>query len=146
MPKNRLKIVVEGNYADKKKLTAILKKGVKVLKSEGYLTDDLLGIIEINFVNDEKIMAVNKAYREKNKATDVISLSYLHEIFPGDDLIGEIFISLETARRQAEEHGHDYEDEITFLFVHGLLHIFGFDHVKKKERDEMFRLQDEILA
>ena len=96
---------------------------------------------------------------------DVISLEYKPEMeisFDEEDLaenpelaemmaefdtyIGELFISIDKAREQAEEYGHSFEREMGFLAVHGFLHINGYDHYTPEEEKEMFGLQEEILT
>ncbi len=109
------------------------------------------GVIALTFISDKKIRVINRNYRGKNISTDVVSLSYLEKDFefpPLDsgDLVGEIFISLDTAKRQAREHKKTLLQELQFLFVHGLLHIFGYDHEAAAERKVMFGLQDEVLG
>jgi probable rRNA maturation factor len=122
--------------------TALLKRGLQILER-----DTKGGTIHLTIVTDQEIAELNKMYRGKNSPTDVLSFSYLEEKgFPGENLIGEIAISLETARKQAKEHQKTLKQELQFLFVHGLLHIFGYDHEKTADRKEMFDLQDEILG
>ncbi len=105
------------------------------------------GRVEVSLIDDDAMRLINKQYRQIDKPTDVISLSYFEDIvFPDDNLIGEIFISVDTAKRQAEERGVNLEDEIDFLFVHGLLHIFGYDHETEAEESLMFNLQNNILS
>ena len=105
------------------------------------------GRVAVTFVNDREIRKFNKKYRKKDKVTDVVSLSYAGcERFPGDDLLGEIFISIDTAKKQAQEFKRTQSDELLFLFVHGLLHVFGYDHMKKAEREEMFARHGEIMG
>lgn len=108
-------------------------------------------VVSLVLTGDAQIKALNKAYRGVDAPTDVLSFSYLEGArFPtggaGVDMVGEIVISVATARRQAREHGKSLQEELQFLFVHGLLHVFGFDHIKKNERREMFDLQDKILG
>ena len=105
------------------------------------------GRVAVTFVNDREIRKINKKYRKKDKVTDVVSLSYAGcQRFPGDDLLGEIFISVDTAKKQAQEFKRTQNDELLFLFVHGLLHVFGYDHMKKTEREEMFARHGEIMG
>ena len=61
-------------------------------------------------------------------------------------MLGEIFISVDKAKEQAQEYGHSIEREMKFLFVHGLLHLCGYDHMTKDDEEVMFRLQDEIIG
>ena len=60
--------------------------------------------------------------------------------------MGEIIISVATAKKQAREHGKTLNEEMQFLFIHGVLHVFGFDHIKTAERKIMFDLQDKIIG
>lgn len=130
-------------------LEPLYQKGIRVLRKEDRELARKMhgGVVKVFFVSDQEIQQINKNYRDVDKPTDVISLSYFEESpFPGEDMIGEIFISVETAHKQAKEHGVTPREEATFLFVHGLLHIFGFDHELQSERKIMFNLQDEIIG
>jgi len=127
----------------------LMNKCVAVLRKNPSLGARMTGgIIHTILVNDENIALLNALYRDKEEPTDVISLSYFDELnFPGDNnLVGEIMISVDTARCQANKHGHSLKTELRFLFAHGLLHLFGFDHQTAKEKKAMFALQDIILA
>ena len=97
--------------------------------------------ISLLITNDETIHLLNKEYRQKDKPTDVLS-------FPMEDevMLGDIVISLDTAKNQAQERDIGLEREIAFLFIHGLLHLLGYDHETSAEDEkEMFALQEEIL-
>src|SRR5690554_74236 len=98
--------------------------------------------MQVIFVDNAQILEINKTFRNVNKPTDVIS-------FPNDEItddsIGDIFISIEQARLQAEDYGHTIEREIGFLAVHGYLHLIGYDHDTKENETTMFALQEEIL-
>ena len=105
------------------------------------------GILNVVFVNDIYIKSLNKQYRKKDKSTDVLSFSYLNvPDFKDTYLIGEIYISVDTAKKQAEDYGHDLQSELYKLFVHGFLHIFGYDHEKKEDYEIMEGLESEILS
>lgn len=118
----------------------------------------------VTFVTNERSYELNLKYRDTNRPTDVISLEYKPESslsFDEEDLsddpdlaevltefdayIGELFISVDKAREQAQEYGHSFEREMGFLAVHGFLHINGYDHYTPQEEKEMFSLQEEIL-
>lgn len=129
----------------------LLKRGFELLLKQPHLRSLLKkiqhGVIHLVMVDDKEISVLNKDYRGKNQPTDVLSFSYFEEErFPGEDLLGEIVISVQTAKQQAQEHNKTLRQELQFLFVHGLLHIFGYDHEKASERKIMFDLQDEILG
>ena len=119
----------------------------------------------VTFVTNERSHELNLEYRDTDRPTDVISLEYKPEsdlTFSEEDLaenselaemldefdayIGELFISVDKAREQAEKYGHSFEREMGFLAVHGFLHINGYDHYTPEEEKEMFTLQEEILT
>ena len=108
--------------------------------------------VDINLVGDEEIQAINRDYRGIDRVTDVISFAFndddsdLGKIV-GDvpRLLGEIFICIPQALRQAKEIGNSNDRELSFLFVHGLLHLLGYDHMKKEDEEIMFPLQEKIL-
>jgi len=104
--------------------------------------------IQFTLVDDKIIRKINKDHRGKDEATDVVSLGYLDsDAFPGEqETAGEIFISFETSKRQAEENNMDELDELKFLFVHGILHILGYEHKTEKDFQTMMLLTNEILA
>ncbi len=139
---------VGGTKLQKADFMPLFRYGLKILQQKGQLKNVQDGSeVHLAIVNDEEIKALNLAYRGKNSSTDVLSFSYLQEkSFPLDNLIGELVISVETAMRQACARKKTFKEEARFLFVHGLLHLFGHDHKKPAERKKMFALQDEILG
>lgn len=98
-------------------------------------------------VDNEKIHEINKTYRNIDRETDVISFAL------NDDktcnsfirVLGDIYISIDKAKSQAEEYGHSLKRELSFLTVHGFLHLLGYDHMEKEDEIKMFSLQNEIL-
>lgn len=108
------------------------------------------GQIDLVLISDRRIRLMNKEYRKKDAPTDVISFAYLEVTEfageSGDVVVGDIFISVDTAKRQAKEKGHGLKNELSILFVHGLLHCFGFDHRTDKEEAEMEKWAKKILA
>jgi probable rRNA maturation factor len=138
---------VTGAGAKKVDFMAVFKRGIKVLERQKLLSGLMNGgVVQLALVGDAEIRQVNNMYRNIDKPTDVVSLSYFDQgYFPEDSLTGEIIISIDTAKRQAKEHKHSLNEELRFLFAHGLLHIFGYDHLKAGERKAMFELQDEVL-
>jgi len=82
--------------------------------------------------SDHTIRRLNRDYRRKDKPTDVLSFPF------GDpDLLGEIYISLQRAKVQARMYGLTYDEELKRLLIHGLLHLIGYDHIKKADREIM---------
>lgn len=116
---------------------------------------NLSGNIELSvtFVDNDRIQEINKEYRNKDQATDVISFA-MEELGEGEielvgvdmpRVLGDIIISVDRTKEQAEEYGHTYSRELGFLAVHGFLHLLGYDHLTKEEEEVMFTLQREIL-
>lgn len=106
--------------------------------------------LSVNFVDDKTIREINRNYRNIDSKTDVISFAMLDnkDIVSQDasDLdLGDIFISVETAKGQAISLNQSVEREILFLFIHGLLHLLGYDHIEKSDETVMFTLQEEII-
>jgi len=99
------------------------------------------GDLNVVFVNDKYIRALNKAYRGKDTPTDVLSFDY-----GPDDLIGEVYVSVETAERQAKEHKHSLGDELIRLIVHGILHIHGYDHENDADYKKMLVVEKGVLG
>lgn len=85
----------------------------------------LAGDVSVLLTGDDAIRTLNRTYRGKDKATDVLSFAAADH---GQGVAGDLAISLETALRQADEHRHDLEIEIKILLLHGLLHLAGYDH------------------
>ncbi len=81
-------------------------------------------------LDDEKIKALNKTYLNRNRPTDVISFPQNDGVSAHADstLLGDVVISLETARRQARRSGKPLREEFAFLLIHGMLHLLGYDH------------------
>ncbi len=108
----------------------------KAADMEGY--DN--GEISLAFVDNEKIRELNKKYRNLDKATDVLSFPMDNEIW------GDIVISVEMALIQAEEYGHSVKRELSFLFVHGILHLLGYEHQSEGKKKEMRQKEERILG
>ena len=109
-------------------------------------------IISVSLVDNEFIHQINRDYRGIDRPTDVISFAFLdnedrNAIYKSKEpvCLGDIYISVDKAKEQAEEYGHSLKRELSFLFVHGLLHLLGYDHMTEEDEKVMFRLQDEIL-
>lgn len=138
-------------------VTEVLNKAIEhAARHENILS----GEVVISLVDDEAIHELNRTYRGKDAPTDVLSFAMMEEgagepeIFfdPEDaeeleteDMLGDIIISVPTAKRQAQEYGHSVERELAFLAVHGFLHLVGYDHGTEEEEKEMFSRQDTIM-
>lgn len=143
----------------------ILKQTQEILEFAAQKTGKENKEMAVTFVSNARSHELNLEYRDTDRPTDVISLEYKPELdiaVDEEDLldhpelvemledfdayIGELFISVDKAREQAEEYGHSFEREMGFLAVHGFLHINGYDHYTSEEEAEMFGLQEEILT
>ncbi|MBQ9458058.1 MAG: rRNA maturation RNase YbeY [Bacilli bacterium] len=110
--------------------------------------------VDVSLVDAETIQTINRDYRSTDRVTDVISFAFeddksdLGKIV-GDDIprmLGEIFICVPRCLEQAKEIGNTPKREFRFLFVHGLLHLLGYDHMKPEDEAIMFPLQDRLLT
>lgn len=103
--------------------------------------------LSLVLTDDAHIRVLNKQWRDQDKPTNVLSFPSADE---DDDepgpLIGDVIVAYETTAREAEEEGKSFEDHFTHLLVHGLLHLFGYDHIEDDEAEEMEALETEILA
>ena len=105
------------------------------------------------FVTNDRIQEINKIYRHKDAVTDVITFALEDEVDGdvgslfqiGPRLLGDVFISLERTQEQAKRYQHSFERELSFLTVHGFLHLLGYDHVVQEEEVIMFKKQEEVL-
>ncbi|MEO0239213.1 MAG: rRNA maturation RNase YbeY [candidate division WOR-3 bacterium] len=123
----------------KVKLSPSFKKRVKnllesVLRKENHRLEEL----NVIFTTDNRVKRINKTFLGKNKPTDVLSFNL--------DSIGEIYISVDTARKKAKEYGVDAEYEMARYCLHGLLHIIGYDHKDKSKASLMGQKEEEYLA
>jgi len=134
---------------EKKYLEWVIKKTVK--KNFPGFSPVEIGLV---LVNNRQIREINRYYRKVDRVTDVIAFPSSRN-FNGSTPAkviklnraygGDIFISVEKARSQAAEYGSTYKNEIALLLVHGILHVFNYDHTRKKEAAEMERKERETL-
>lgn len=106
-------------------------------------------IFTIIFVTPEEIHELNKQYRGVDRVTDVISfaLEDAHDVSLSDvRVLGDIYICIDRMKEQAIEYNHSETRELSFLTVHGLLHLLGYDHQTKEDEEVMFGLQRKILS
>ena len=137
---------VEINNLTNEKLKELdeLEEYVKYLFEYMKIKDSIMSII---IVDNEKIHEINKAYRGIDRPTDVISFA-LEEGETIDEPIktlGDIYISIDKVKEQANEYNHSIKRELFFLVTHGFLHLLGYDHMKKEDEEIMFPLQEKIL-
>lgn len=127
-----------------------------------YLKQDKTKLkVNLNFVSNFRIKKLNSKFRNINKATDVLSFPYTN-CQPNDIVeiadyknfvnkedntldIGDVFISLSVAKHKAKEYQFSLSDEVGFLYIHALLHLFGYDHIKKDDQKIMEDMQQQIM-
>ena len=110
--------------------------------------------ISVSIVDNEEIREINRQFRNIDRATDVLSFPMLTfaegeeaEVNENDEIVlGDIIISLERAKEQAEEYGHSYRRELNYLLVHGIMHCLGYDHMTEEEKSEMREKEECILG
>lgn len=138
------------------KLESLTEKVVeKVLEYEEW-EDEVE--VSVSFVDNEEMRSLNREYRGIDSTTDVLSfpmMEFSDEEFEEDEEdaeyieeelpLGDIVISMEKAKEQAQEYGHSFEREFAFLLVHGMLHLLGYDHENEEDEKTMFEKQENIL-
>ncbi|MCD5323612.1 MULTISPECIES: rRNA maturation RNase YbeY [Pontibacillus] len=136
---------VEENYVD------LIQRILDFASKKENVTDE--AELSVSFVDNNEIQIINRNYRQKDEPTDVISFAMQEEgegemkIMGAEMplLLGDIVISVDRAKEQAEEYNHSYERELGFLALHGFLHLLGYDHMNKEDEKKMFTRQEEIL-
>lgn len=140
---NNFEIINETNE-EIKELTEVKKLVEFALKKQN-ITNSVFNII---IVDEQRIQELNRDYRNKDSVTDVISFALEDDdTFIKTDvrILGDIYICLKRAKDQAEQYEHSFLREISFLTIHGLLHLLGYDHMNKDDERVMFSLQEMIL-
>lgn len=101
-------------------------------------------------VDNKYIHELNRTYRKIDRETDVITFALEDEdslVLPSKErILGDIYISIDKAKAQAEEYGHTLLRELSFLAVHGFYHLLGYDHMTDEEAKVMFAKQEEVLS
>lgn len=135
-------------------LEALVERAIKATLEEEEVVDEVE--VSVSFVDNEEIRKLNKYYRGIDSSTDVLSfpLMEFEEIEEGEEdekdaegiyPIGDIVISLEKAKEQAEEYGHSFEREVAYLTVHSMLHLLGYDHETEEERKLMREKEEKVM-
>ena len=134
-------VIDKVDYKDYEYLYDLLEFALEKLNIEN-------STFSVILTDDEEVHYLNKTYRNIDRTTDVLSFALNDNgAFPGPvNVLGDIFISIPKMKEQAIEYSHSEKRELSFLGVHGLLHLLGYDHtLGEKEEKEMFDLQKEIL-
>ncbi|MES0883316.1 rRNA maturation RNase YbeY [Roseibium sp. SCP14] len=136
-----------GNWPEERQLRALVERAISAAFQEADLEAIENTEVSLLFTDDVSIRRLNKQWRDKDKPTNVLS-------FPGSDpqgdvygpLLGDIVFAHDTIVREAEEMGVDFSDHLSHLTVHGLLHLFDYDHQESDEAELMECLEKSILA
>ena len=141
---------LEENQSYEKTVEKVL---YKCFEEEGILDSKLM--ITITFTTPEEIKKINKKYRKIDKATDVLSFPMFekdeldekikNKDFLYEDVLGDIIISIEKVKEQAEEYGHSFERELSYMLVHGFYHLMGYDHIEEEDKKIMRPKEEKIL-
>lgn len=144
------------NYL-KEQYAKILEETIKVFK----ITSEIE--VNVEFVSSFKIKRINSQFRNINKVTDVLSFPTLELKMPlksnltkekclmdvnpetGNIMLGDIYICFKKVKAQAKEYGHSINRESAYLFLHGILHLLGFDHIEENDKIEMRKYEEKIL-
>lgn len=148
----KIKVYVDGDYQEAQKIADVLYKTL------GQRTNLY---VELDVVSQEEIKALNSDNRHIDAVTDVLSFPMLDGIrgkkiykkdYPYDYdedekaiFLGSVAICLDRAKEQAIEYGHSLQREMSYLFVHGLLHLFGYDHITDEDKKEMREKEEQVL-
>ncbi|MEA3304879.1 MAG: rRNA maturation RNase YbeY [Patescibacteria group bacterium] len=144
-----------GVEIDQDTMKIAINKAFDVMQKSDY--NFSLSDIDLYFIGDTEMIQLNTSWRGKESSTDILSFpaegegisldSFVDpEIDTQEPSMGELFISLDVAQKQADQWGHDIYNECQLLFVHGVLHLLGYDHeLGEKEEQEMFDTQNKIM-
>ena len=144
---DKVKIILK-NYRPKIKKMLDLMLNMKELKSSSIFSKDINKVrFDISFCNDKTIQEINRAYRDKDCPTDVITFSLFCDdensiIYRKTADLGQIIVTVDTAEKQAKI---SLENEILTLICHGILHLLGFHHLTKKDYDFVVRIQNQVM-
>lgn len=149
-------MIIEINYDEINELPneeELIKTVVETVLKEEKVIQDLE--IYVTLTNNENIHKINLEQRNVDRPTDVLSfpmfereeINSLKEISKAEQyILGDIIVSIEKVKEQAEEYGHSFERELAYLITHGMLHLLGYDHMIEEEKEQMRKREEEILG
>ncbi|HAP67095.1 MAG TPA: rRNA maturation RNase YbeY [Nitrospinae bacterium] len=145
-----MQVMIQNHSRTKIDRQRVKRRVSHIFKKLGYLKSE----ISILFIDDIEMRVLNKRYRGKDKTTDVLSFSQIDgyknsklRTLNTELLLGDVVISVETAKRQAKERGHSFNREVLILLTHGILHLLGYDHEgDRKKAVEMRRKEKELMS
>ena len=146
-------IIYEG-IEENKEYEPIIKKVIEKCFEEEKIQNSKL-CMTIILTTPQNIRKINKEYRNIDKETDVLSFPMFEKDeldnkienndFEYEDVLGDIVISIEKVKEQAEEYGHSFERELSYMLVHGFYHLMGYDHIKEEDKKIMRPKEEKIL-
>ena len=144
-----LDLVVDDGVALAPAVRTKLRRQVARMVRAAALTDGKRDYdVVLRICDDAAIHELNRAWRGKNKPTDVLAFAMREGDYAelAGDMLGDVIVSLDTAARQAKEKKHPLDREITMLVAHGLLHLLGYDHATRTEERRMTARTDALIA
>lgn len=141
---------IEENKDYEKTIEKVIKK---CFEEERLINSKL--IVTVTLTTPEQIREINKKYRNIDKATDVLSFpmfekdeldeKIINNDFLFEDVLGDIVISIDKVKEQAEDYGHSFERELSYMVVHGFYHLMGYDHIEEADKNLMRPKEEKIL-
>ena len=101
--------------------------------------------ISIVFTSNDKVQELNKSYRGKDQATNILSFAF-NDDGSDNDMLGEMFIAYGVIDSEAKEQDKNINQHLTHIVIHGILHLLGYDHIENSDAEEMEKLEIEILS
>lgn len=142
---------IEPNSNYEKIISKVLEK---CFETENLSKDNLL--VSIVLTTPDNIRRINKEYRNIDKSTDVLSFPMFEKLeieefiknknLEHSDILGDMVISIPQVQLQAEEYGHSFERELSYMVVHSFYHLMGYDHMKEEEKKIMRQKEENILS
>ncbi len=147
--------IIYQDIEPKKEYEKIIEKVLTQCFKEEKLENSKLSIT-VTITTEEGIQRINREYRNIDKATDVLSFPMFEkdeleqkikkQEYQYEDILGDIIICIKKVEEQAEEYGHSFERELSYMLVHGFYHLMGYDHIKEEDKLLMRPKEEKILA
>ena len=146
--------IIYEDIEENREYEPIIKKVIEKCFEEEKIQNSKL-CMTIILTTPQNIRKINKEYRDIDKETDVLSFPMFEKDeldkkienndFEYEDVLGDIVISIEKVKEQAEEYGHSFERELSYMLVHGFYHLMGYDHIEEEDKKVMRPKEEKIL-
>ena len=146
--------IIYEDIEENREYEPIIKKVIEKCFEEEKIQNSKL-CMTIILTTPQNIRKINKEYRDIDKETDVLSFPMFerdeldkkieNNDFEYEDVLGDIVISIEKVKEQAEEYGHSFERELSYMLVHGFYHLMGYDHIEEEDKKVMRPKEEKIL-